>query len=174
MEKQNLNLTDPKYDHCRLFRKGDKVRIITHRGRIAYDEGLEYEPNDTVFIVEYDELKNGIVSVYEQPECDFDAFDIHFSFLELVTPVEELEPYIVTYDDKFYHIHKHGEEASIAVYSEARHPHAKAAAEAERDRLNDEYRKDREIRNEIIEIDKALNKEILNHADAFLTRKEQK
>jgi hypothetical protein len=130
----------PKHDPCRRFKKGDKVRLIAHRGRIAYYEGLQYPPDRTVFIVEHDELKDGIVSIYEQPECDFDAFDIHFSFLELVTPVEALEPYSVETCQYGYTVNKG--ELILATYNDEYHPHAKEAAEAECARLKAEYRKE--------------------------------
>ena len=132
--------TYPKYDPCRKFREGDKVRVKREvHGRPVYigeDAWEPLDPNEIWEVVEEKEtgwvyLKNGCLEA-----------DVWHGMLELVTPVEELEPYIVTYDDKFYHIHKQGEEASIAVYSEARHPHAKESAEAECDRLNAEYRKE--------------------------------
>jgi hypothetical protein len=61
--------------------------------------------------------------------------------LELITPVEEMEPYIVV------DAHTHWDVAdknmkAVAIYSKGNHPQAKAAAEAERDRLNAEYRKE--------------------------------
>lgn len=132
----------PKYDPNREFRKGDKVRLVQCNGRNPFDSfnGIEYPPDETIYTVEGDEYDNGKVELYAMDS--FDAFEIHHSNLKLVTPVEALEPYSVTNDDKFYHIHKHGEEASIAVYAEARHPHAKEAAEAECARLNAEYRKE--------------------------------
>lgn len=153
-EPPTLVGTTPKHDPSRKFRKGDKVRLIAHRGRIAYDEGLQYPPCDTVYIVEHDELKNGIVSIYEQPECDFDAFDIHFSFLELVTPVEDVEPYIVEKSTDgatiVWTVKKRDCSQGLdfrycpgwggnIFFSET---HCRKHAEAECARLNEEYRKE--------------------------------
>lgn len=149
----------PKYDPNRKFCKGDHVRIITHRGRIAYDDGNEYEPSDTVFIVEDDELKTGTVYIYEQTGCACDAFGIHFSFLELITPVEELKRYIIIHNDfhQFYDVcwkdddtpdGRTGRSLCRATYWYLYPPQtytqkeAKEAAEAECARLNAEYRKE--------------------------------
>lgn len=129
----------PKHDPCRKFRNRDKVRVKREvNGRPVYigeDAWEPLDPSEIWTVVEEKEtgwvhLKNGCRSVA-----------VWHGMLELVTPVEDLTPYSVTYDDKFYHIHKHGEAASIAVYSEARHPHAKASAEDECKRLTDEWTK---------------------------------
>lgn len=124
----------PKYDSCRRFKEGDIVKPKEN----VYLEPFAEEPLDIRdrYVVE-SVLATGWLHVSAKNEQE--PFEIWGGMLELVTPVEDLKPYSVTYDDKFYHIHKHGEAASIAVYSEARHPHAKAAAEAERDRLNAEW-----------------------------------
>lgn len=129
----------PKYDPCRKFRNRDKVRVKSEvNGRPVYigeDAWEPLDPSEIWTVVEEKEtgwvrLKNG---------CRY--VDVWHGMLELVTPVEDLKPYSVTYDDKFYHIYKHGEAASIAVYSEARHPHAKASAEDECKRLTEEWLK---------------------------------
>lgn len=134
----------PKYDPCRLFKNGDEVCLREHNGRNPYDflnkctierYGL------SLFRVLNDELESGDVDI----KCEFggeQVMRIHCSHIELVTPVEELEPYFVAYDDKFYHVHKKGEDAALAVYYETKHPHAKEAAEAECARLNAKYRKE--------------------------------
>jgi hypothetical protein len=66
----------------------------------------------------------------------------YFCYLELVEPVEEQEPYSVV------DAHTHWDVADkdmkcVVTYSKLHHPNAKAAAEAERDRLNAEHRKER-------------------------------
>lgn len=163
--------SQPKYDPCRKFKNGDvaKPRIVDGRKGFHFNDGdilkvykdedqfnrVSVQNQDGVcictnacyleLVTPVEELKpysvvelsNGDYAVYKRDEllCVFRDG-------ELVTPVEEIKPYSVTYDNKFYHINKHGEEASIAVYSEARHPDAKSAAEAERDRLNAEHRKE--------------------------------
>lgn len=133
----------PNYDPCRRFKKGDIVEPTEINGRLTQELRGCYRYE---VVVGEGEMTNPLyVTVKPLLTANYKHLsEIHVNvvFLKLVTPVEELEPYIVTYDDKFYHIHKQGEEASIAVYSEARHPHAKAAAEAECARLNAEYRKE--------------------------------
>ena len=62
-----------------------------------------------------------------------------FVHLELVTPVEELEPYTVV--ESYGRTDVMKGDYIIATYTDS-HPHAKEAAEAERDRLNAEYRKE--------------------------------
>lgn len=127
----------PKHDPCREFRKGDVAEISRYKGRAIIPVDLKI--GDKVKVCENEKAGDSIVHVIDPIGR---RFFVNPAFLELVTAVEELKPYSVTYDNKFYHINKHGEEASIAVYSEARHPNAKAAAEAERDRLNAEHRKE--------------------------------
>jgi hypothetical protein len=62
-------------------------------------------------------------------------------YLELVTPVEELEPYIIREYADFYAVEKDGAQYSI-FFKGSYHDNAKKAAEAERDRLNAEWRKE--------------------------------
>lgn len=123
------------------IKRGDRVKVVERFGfkpwSINWDN--ELEPSEAIWDV--DEVDSYGFAQISRPGRAHES--VFFIFLKLVTAKEELEPYSVTYDNKFYHINKHGEEASIAVYSEARHPNAKAAAEAERDRLNAEYRKER-------------------------------
>ena len=87
--------TAPTHDPCREYRAGDKVKLKTHFGRTPYNffTRSEYIPDETVFTVLYDEWPGGKVDLYEKAESD--SFSVHFSNLELVTPVEDLDPYIV-------------------------------------------------------------------------------
>lgn len=136
-----------KYDPCRKFREGDKVkRKKTLNGRdlstVAPDLSFEKE-----YIITADEHLARI-------EINDDGV-IHwmsFAMFELVTPVEELEPYSVHEADTIngFDIMRDGlcvmtfpfgsKEAGYYRNQLA----AKAAAEAERDRLNAEYRKEQE------------------------------
>lgn len=79
----------PKYDPTRLFREGDKVRLVERNGRKPFTFSLNY----TILIVAADEDSKGLVSIHEP--CSSDTFVIHYSHLELVTPIEELEPYSI-------------------------------------------------------------------------------
>lgn len=127
----------PKYDPRRPFRRGDKVRVVECKGRnctgcelgsigeIALDEGE-------------DDPIHGIGVDFE----DGSAVYIDPAYLELVIPVEEMEPYSVqeTMSLDGWQIVRDG--LPLALYDSRRHPHAKAAAEAECKRLNSEHRKE--------------------------------
>lgn len=129
----------PKYDPCRLFKKGDKVKRRTVDGRTDQEmpEGIE-------LTVTCGEDKYGNVRVQSPNGISIVTKSV---FLELVTPVEELEPYSVEVDEDEdeWHILRgvkfvmsfHFD--SDAYYTEEQ---AKAAAEAECARLNAEYRKE--------------------------------
>lgn len=130
--------TAPKYDQNRLFRNGDKVKAVLRHGRIPND-GV---PKDVILEVIADE-RDGIVKVLLKMGAILEIFKVYALYLELVTPVEELEPYSVV------DAHTHWDVAdknmkTVAMYSKGNHPNAKEAAEAERDRLNAEYRKEQE------------------------------
>lgn len=128
--------TTPKYDKNRIFRKGDKVKAVLRHGRIPND-GV---PKDVILEVIADE-RDGIVKVLHKMGAILEIFNVYALYLELVTPVEELEPYIVV------DAHTHWDVAdknvkTVAMYSKGNHPHAKEAAEAECARLNAEHRKE--------------------------------
>ncbi|MBQ8238916.1 MAG: hypothetical protein IJZ39_12325 [Oscillospiraceae bacterium] len=136
--------TPPKYDPNRIFLKGDRVRLVQCNGRNPFDSfnGIEYPPDETIYTVEGDEYDNGKVELYATDSCD--VFEIHHSNLELVTPIEEAEPYYVKNIIRGYAVYKRGagDLAASCVFWSKYHPNARAAAEAERDRLNAEYRKE--------------------------------
>lgn len=124
----------PKYDPCRLLRKGDRVQVKKRNGRCNGKNG-EYLREAFCEVAE-DEVPNERVRVYHNSS----EYLLDPAYLELVTPVEELEPYRVDHNQYGWHVEKDGE--ILATYNDERHPHAKEAAEAERDRLNSEYRKE--------------------------------
>lgn len=131
--------TDPasKYDPNRKFRKGDKVRPVERYGRMPEDGA----PVNFICEVVEDELKNGTVAIRARGNCGSVQFRVTALYLELVTPVEEMEPYSVV------DAHTHWDVADkdmkcVVTYSKLHHPHAKAAAEDECDRLNAEWRKE--------------------------------
>jgi hypothetical protein len=126
----------PKYDPNRIFRKGDKVRLVKYKNRTPYD--LEnycmVEEEGCVYTLPEDEAEDGFVCIDEE-------HSVCVCYLELFTPVEELEPYIVV------DAHTHWDVAdknmkTVAMYSKGNHPHAKEAAEAECARMNAEHRKE--------------------------------
>lgn len=139
----------PKYDPCRLFRKGDKVRVVERDGR----DYIDFDPYTSI-------QKSEIYTVLENEEEVIDGgcvgirigkgnveYEIPFYYLELVTPVEELERYVVEPGDVAWFVvdkkHESGE-INVVMYMCALHPHAKEAAEAECARLNAEHRKEEE------------------------------
>lgn len=138
--------TAPKYDSNRKFRKGDKVRLREYNGRKPYDfwhkqviknYGAEL---DTVL---EDELDSGNVDIFQDAPIDELTVRVHSCHLELVTPVEELEPYSVSENLHGWIVFKDTPGNVVANFNNT-HPNAKAAAEAERDRLNAEWRKEKE------------------------------
>lgn len=138
----------PKYDPCRKFKKGDIVRLKAYNGRKPYDfwhkqtiEHFGAKP-DTVLA---DELESGNVDIFQDAPIDELTVRVHASYLELVTPVEELEPYYVEDVGHAWVVRKPEPSdmySTQAWFSKKRHPHAKEAAEAECARLNAEWRKE--------------------------------
>ena len=124
--------SQPKYDPCRKFRKGDKVRVVEWNGRdiarvgqIGYVVSDEYNSRVELTI-------DGWTKDVFYPACH----------LELVTPVEELEPFRVEENCGVWRVLNKKSNLIASAYNESGHHHAKEAAEAERDRLNAEYRKE--------------------------------
>lgn len=147
-----------KHDPCRLFKKGDKVRVVEYKGRRP---GY----NKNIYKVGEDEEESGRNIILKQ-----DGFIGHITvdaaYLELVTPAEEMEPYYIETETFDYEIRNANDDPDIEtilafhikfqdpderqilsvksyyesyVYSRE---HAEADAEAERDRLNAEWRKE--------------------------------
>lgn len=148
-------LAPPKYDPNRLFKKGDKVRPIELNGRI--------------FSLYWKDKIGKLLTVTSSESFDYvelpevDGQPIAPAYLELVTPVEELEPFLVCQDAEMecFEVYKHeyteGEESEEKVWKIVRTTYfygdnqglrtlaeAKAAAKAECARLNAEYRKEQE------------------------------
>ena len=135
--------TAPKYDPCRMFRKGDIVTPKERNGRIPWGK-------DSKLVVVADERMAGVTV------RDEETGEEHFIcalFLELVTPVEELEPYhlneIYDIDDGKligYEVAR-GDTRDSIFYGGENHlrtiAQAKAAAETECKRLNEEYIKEK-------------------------------
>lgn len=132
----------PKYDPCRIFQRGDKVRVKREvNGRPVYIGEDAWEPLDPEEIwTVVEEKETGWV---ELKYCCVSA-DVWHGMLELVTPVEEMEPYEVTESSDYYGVGKDDLEEEAAIFWKKSHPNAKAAAEAECARLNAEHRKERQ------------------------------
>ena len=126
-----------KHDPTRLFKKGDIVELDTHGRDIAASmkrAGIELGERYTVT---EDENNTGYVSFIGDGGIECHAM---FFWLKLVTPVEELEPYKLIDSPNTYNIVRAS--AMVMTIHKKSHPNAKAAAEAERDRLNAEWRKE--------------------------------
>ena len=97
-----VSIVNPKYDTCRLFKKGDKVRAIEWNGRKPYahlDDPYRDCPlkmvEGKIFIVR----SEGLACTFVTTEDRLADYDIPTCHLELVTPVEELEPYYIEEKD---------------------------------------------------------------------------
>ena len=129
----------PKYDPCRPFHVGDKVRrrkVLEGRYLSCMMHDLPFDTDFTVISGE----KNAMVGINKDDDIHF----VSFAMLELVTPVEELEPYSVRESDAF-DIVCEGKIVMTIPFTEYDYytfEQAKAAAEAEADRLNAEWRKE--------------------------------
>ena len=138
----------PKYDPCRPFKEGDIVRYVERAGRSYVDA----PPVGATCRVCGGEDRVGMVCVeFKFSENEESArHEVPFYYLELVTPVE-IEPYYVERQGEksgglCYTVHKHGGYVEstfyFGKYRSRDEQQAKAAAEAECKRLNDEWRKE--------------------------------
>ena len=135
----------PKYDPNRLFRERDRVEVVKNKGRI----GNSTIPVGTHATVVRDEDEYDWVFI-KADNCD-KLLTIDAAYLKLVTPAEELEisrvfndkkmgAWIVTKDNFTHAYFPYRCEVSDNIANSKEE--AKAAAEAERDRLNAESRKE--------------------------------
>ena len=138
-----------KFDPCRPLKKGDRVAPKFWNGRppVASEEraNSEFLPEDGIYTVLANE-RNSITFIDYHGKRAF----IPVNHLELITPIEELEPYTIL-DNKplaewtivvkgliFAYYPYRAKDSDNIVNSKEE---AKAAAEAECARLNAEYRK---------------------------------
>lgn len=126
----------PKYDPCRRFKKGDKVRIVQCKGRDFNREAKL--SRGKVAEVLYDEVENVLISVFLPDKSDI-AIDP--AYLELVTPVSEREPYSVIDSPRAYNIVQVREKKLFTSFYKDQ-PHAKEEAEKYCKQLNDAWRKE--------------------------------
>lgn len=134
--------TTPKYDPCREFREGDKVRMVMRDGRHPYCQRMREHivPSDTICTVIRCEL-NGFVAL--EYNNDYKPV-VHFSFLELVTPVEA-EPYFISEGAGIIELYNRTPDELVKTWfydTVKAGVEALAEAEAECARLNEEYKKD--------------------------------
>lgn len=135
--EHGTSVPTPKHDPCRLFKKGDKVRIVEYKGR-SYSKYWEKRLGQ-ILTVTWSEDEN------TSPEVDEQTIDP--SYLELVTPVEEIESFGVRYSTdrdcaEVYHRRYKNTVAAFYCKCGITREQAEEHAEAERDRLNAEWRKE--------------------------------
>lgn len=143
----------PKYDPCRLLKKGDRVQVKRRNGRCNGKDG-EYL-REAFCVVAEDEIPNELVRVYHNST----EYRLDPAYLELATPVEELERYVIIHNEreKYYDVcwkdddepdGRTGRTRVRATFWYHKPPQtysqteALSAAETERDRLNAEHRKE--------------------------------
>lgn len=143
----------------RRFRKGDRVRVVAWQGRSPFDthHGLKINAGE-IHIVLDDEYERNEVYI-GMSSADEEQSVIHACHLELVTPVEELERYVLIHNarEKYYDVcwkdddepdGRTGRTRVRATFWYHKPPQtysqteALSAAETERDRLNAEHRKE--------------------------------
>lgn len=135
-------------EYCRRFKKGDIVRMIERMGRMEctapVDEFFQTRP---LTVIEDERIDTNLVKVESE---DGRTRLFHWWYLELVTPVEELEPYFVMELKGAYGVYntRFQPETEACHFFTDMHPHAKESAEAERDRLNAEHRKEQNNGNQ--------------------------
>lgn len=146
--------TKPEYDPCRRFKMGDIVEVRIRDGRIPWGtltSGSRIHLNSgRRYVVLADENRNDvrIEPIADVTNIAHTNITVDACYLELVIPVEELEPFdIYKSDDNEYVILFEDTRVSTFPFKGDGYPYyytqeqAKARAEQERDRLNDEWRK---------------------------------
>ena len=129
----------PKYDPCRPFREGDIVTPCQVKGRWCSSAwkgraGMH-------FIVTKDEDGEATMRVKDPDSVTDQLVDV--AYFQLVSPIEEQEPYSVSENIHGWVVFKDTPGNVVANFNNT-HPNAKAAAEAECDRLNEQYGKEQD------------------------------
>ena len=134
-----------KYDPTRLFKKGDKVQPRGGKTVLASEYGfVTFHELAGQYEVYEDEARGTVTLIVNGHACFVSAFA-----LELITPVEDLEPYIMLENVPSNSIEvrdKRTNKVEATFYFGKDHAYtfeqAATRAEAERDRLNEEWRKE--------------------------------
>lgn len=130
----SLPPTKPKHDPNRLFKKGDMVRYCERDERKLFrlQDGEIYE-------VKSNEGDAGTVEIWLWKEVGrYESYP--YNVFELVTPVEEIEPYFVQESPHTYDIYKRDGSKLTAFYKDQ--PFARENADKYCASLNAEYRKE--------------------------------
>lgn len=127
------------YDPCRLFRKGDEVRVQQFRGRC----GSSLIPSGNTAIVIDSEDEDCLVVLENPSRFGKPTIVIHSCFLELVTPVEEIQQFFLESDnDHVFGIYFGTSQNYELVSRLSKKYYSLTDAEAECRRLNEEYGKE--------------------------------
>lgn len=100
-EQLSLPPTPPKHAPTRLFKKGDKVRVVEWHGRAPFplndinDVDLPESWQSEIYTVTEGERLDDCNCVLSHANTQFSIILMHPAHLQLVTPVEELEPYSI-------------------------------------------------------------------------------
>lgn len=135
-EPPTLVGSQPKHDPCRKFRKGDIAEVSQYKGRAIIP--IDLKVGDKVKVCENEKEGASFVQVIDHIGR---RFFIIPAFLELSTPIEELEPYGISENLYGWIVFKDSPGNVMANFNKT-HPNPKEAAEAECDRLNAEHRKE--------------------------------
>jgi hypothetical protein len=144
-----ISETAPKYDPCRKFKEGD---IVDYRRIYGRDYETVPDPEDYKFarVISSEDEESGMVGV--EFIAAYGGEDVYFAVpwfhLELVIPVEELAPYSVHESEVMQGFDIVRDKLCVMTFPFGEKENgwynnrleAKAAAEAERDRLNAEWK----------------------------------
>lgn len=173
-EPPTLVGTNPKNDHCRLYRKGDKVRLIEWNGRKPFDtfHGLNLNPGEVHIVLDDEYARNEVY--IGMSAADEEQSVVHACNLELITPVEEMGPFSVRHNavHAAWSIYGPFDLSAVNYFYGERYPYtketAKAAAEAECARLNEDYKKKAEMKDQrykVVQLNQANGKSVYLVAD---------
>lgn len=141
----SLPPSPPKHDPCRKFRKGDIVRLREYNGRKPYDylhKQVIKNFGAKLDTVLEDELDSGNVYIFQNAPIDELTVWVNSCHLELVTPVEERDKYIVRETNLCFSVCKRNEFLDSSACFNKKHPLAREHAEKYCAALNAEYRKE--------------------------------
>lgn len=136
----------PKYDPCRKFRKGDRVRVVEYKGR----KNTICLPVGAMATVAENEEDCACVEVFIPDDETESVTFIDPAYLKLVTPVEEFEPFYVyeNTESKSFEVRRKEDHKVQAAFYYFNEDDAHTKSEAAKatlehcDRLNAEYRKE--------------------------------
>lgn len=147
-------VVEPTYDTKRLFKKRDIVRVVERDGRLPSSVGL-IEPGH-IYTVYADEDDGEVILDIGLGTEGGEA--VEWYYLELITPVEDNLPYYIEEKDIEFQVRMRVEDEDCLISTfrfknivEAYRRYstmlpsmkqAREAAEAECERLNEEYRKE--------------------------------